>query len=236
MSLIDNIGQIHKRYCSLLDASHNYYIHTKQMWRLTEAFVEDGKKFTIKNLTTGDVADEKKIVGLAQGYVRGYLASSTFQEFVALFERFIADLLQLYLTEYPESLSGKQLKFQDVLEATNKDEIVDAVVQKKVFDLMYQPIDQLMRYIVKITETTPLDSRLIEQLAEIKASRNLLVHNNGIANAKYVASSGQQARHADGERLELPDNYHRESWELIKEVMGQLTIAITVNLNGSPSC
>ncbi len=49
----------------------------------------------------------------------------------------------------------------------------------------------------------------IEHLAEIKASRDILVHNKGIVNATYVSKAGSRARFRDGERLEIPERYHR---------------------------
>jgi hypothetical protein len=65
----------------------------------------------------------------------------------------------------------------------------------------------------------------IEQPAEIKASRDILVHNKGIANGAYVSKSGSRARVRDGEMVRISEKYHRESWETIRKVVRDVSAA-----------
>ena len=225
MALIDEITQLRGDSLSSLDASHDYYVHTKRVWRLAQQMVREGRKFTIRNQTTGNTVDETELSGLVQGYVTGSLASATFQHFVSLFERFVSDLLSVWLTEYPDSLSANQLEFQAVLEAPDKDAIVAAVVQKKVHGLSYKRVDEWFAYLEEIAKLGCPTRDQIERLAEIKASRDVLVHNNGIANSIYVDKSKKRARFADGDTLELPEQYHRDSWQLIRQVVTHVTDA-----------
>jgi hypothetical protein len=44
-------------------------------------------------------------------------------------------------------------------------------------------------------------------------------------NPIYLAKAGGKARFQDGERLELPEQYHRTSWELVKTVVRNLGTA-----------
>lgn len=222
MALIAEIAQLRDDSLSSLDASHNYYAHTKNAWRLVQQMVRRGHKISIRNLDTGNTVDETELPGLAQEYVTGYLVSATFQHFVSLFERFVFDLLRVWLTEYPSSLSGSQLKFRTVLEAKDKDEIVAAVVQKEVLELAYQRVADWFAYLEKIAQLGCPTQNQIEKIAEIKASRDVLVHNNGIVNSIYVDKSMGRARFADGENLEIPEQYHRESWQLIKQVVDEV--------------
>lgn len=225
MALIDEITQLRDACLSSLDASHNYYAHTKSAWRLVQQMVRQGHKVTIRNQATGDTVDETDLSGLAQDYVTGYLASATFQHFVSLFERFVFDFLRVWLTEYPGSLSGNQLQFRTVLDAADKNEIVTAVVQKEVLGLAYKRVADWFAYLEKIAQLGCPTQDQIHRLAEIKASRDVLVHNNGIANSIYVDKSMGQARFADGDTLELPEHYHRESWQLIKQVVSDVAEA-----------
>lgn len=219
MPFIDEITQLRDNSLSSLDASHNYYAHTRRAWRLVQQTVREGREFTFRNQVTGNTVDETELAGLSQGYVTGYLASATFQDFVSLFERFVFDLLRIWLTEHPRSLSGKQVKFQTVLDSADKDEIVAAVVQKEVLELSYKRVADWFAHFEKIAQLGCPNQYQIERLAEIKASRDVLVHNNGIANSLYVDKSVGQARFANGDRLELSEQYHRESWLLIGQVV-----------------
>lgn len=225
MSLIDEITSLRDDSLSSLDASHNYYAHTKNAWRIVQQLIRRGHQISIQNLETGNTVDETEIPEMAQKYVRGYLVSAAFQHFVSLFERFLSDFLSVWLTEYPESLSKHELKFRTVLDATDKDEIVAAVVQKELLGLGYQGVSNWFEYLEKITQLGCPSEDQIKKFAEIKASRDVLVHNNGIANSIYVKKSMGRARFADGEELEIPEQYHRESWQLIKQVVAEVANA-----------
>lgn len=225
MALIDEITPLRDDCLSSLDASHNYYAHTKSAWRLVQQMVRQGHKVTIRNQATGNTVDETELSGLAQNYVTGYLASATFQHFVSLFEQFVFDFLREWLTEYPRSLSGNQLQFRAVLDSADKNEIVATVVQKEVLGLAYKRLADWFAYLDKIAQLGCPTQDQIQRLAEIKASRDVLVHNNGISNSIYVDKSMGQARFADGDLLALPEHYHRESWQLIKQVVSDLADA-----------
>jgi hypothetical protein len=58
-----------------------------------------------------------------------------------------------------------------------------------------------------------------------KASRDVLVHNKGIANKTYESKAGNLARFREGEELDIPEDYHRETWELIHKVVADVSNA-----------
>ena len=217
--LTDKIAQLRDESITALDASHDYYAHTKHAWRFMQGRIWRGTKISIQNDVTGNVANEQELSDLSQEYVTGYLTSATFQHFVSVFEDFIFGFLQAWLTEYPESLKSKQVEFQTVYESNDKDEIVQAVVQREVHEWSRAKIDVWFKKLNKIAELGCPDQDQIERLAEIKTSRDILVHAKGIANSIYVDKSMGLARFKSGERLEIPEDYHRESWELIKQVI-----------------
>jgi len=225
MALIDEITQLRDDCLSSLDTSHNYYVHTKRAWRLVQEMARQGHKFTIRNQATNTTVDEAELSGLAQDYVTGYLASATFQHFVSLLEQFVVDLLRAWLTEYPRSLAKNELQFRTVLDAADKNDIVTSVVQREVHGLTYKRVADWFAYLEKIAQLGCPTQDQIQQLAEIKASRDVLVHNNGIANSRYVDKSMRQARFADGDTLELPEHYHRDSWQLIRQVFSDVADA-----------
>jgi hypothetical protein len=173
MALIDEITQLRDDCLSSLDASHNYYAHTKSAWRLVQQMVRQGHKVTIRNQATGNTVDETELSGLAQDYVTSYLGPATFQHFVSLFEQFVFGLLRAWLTEYPGSISGNQLQFRTVLDATDKNEIVTAVVQKETLGLAYKRVADWFAYLENIAQLGCPTQDQIQRLAEIKASRDV---------------------------------------------------------------
>ena len=225
MALADDIQALTSRTLSTLEASHDYYTYTKRVWRLLQQIVKEGRKFTFRNLTTGTRVDEQVLLGRAQLYVTDYLISSTFQAFVSLFEDFFFELLRFWLAAYPASLSKKQVEVSAVLQAPDKSAIVLRVVDKELNELKYERLADWFAYLERLTKLgCPTDDE-IEKLAEIKASRDILVHNNGITNATYVSKAGTWARYQDGEKLEIPEQYHRATWETINKVVRDVAAA-----------
>ena len=225
MRLIEEIEQLRSDSIAALDASHNYYTHTKYAWRIVQEMVRQGHKFSIRNRETGDSIGEQKLSSLAQGYVTNYLTSATFQHFISLFDDFVFDFLRVWLTEYPGILCKMQLEFGSVLESADKKEIIRNIILKKLNDVAYEGIEKRFKYLEEIAKLGCPNRDCLEKLAEIKASRDVLVHNKGIANFIYVKKSGERARFKDGQTLEIPDYYHRESWQLIKKIVSDIADA-----------
>jgi hypothetical protein len=58
-----------------------------------------------------------------------------------------------------------------------------------------------------------------QDLAEIKASRDVLVHNSGIVNSAYLEKAGDRARFMVGDRLDVPEPYLLTSLRLVQGVI-----------------
>jgi hypothetical protein len=157
--------------------------------------------------------------------VTGYLASATFQHFVTLFEDFVFDLLRAWLNAYPQTLSKRELKFQTVLDSSDKPQIIEAVVEKELLGVAYKRIEDWFIFLNNLVKLNCPQPDQIAKLAEIKATRDIMVHNKGVANEIYIEKSMGQARFTAGDLLEITEQYHRESWELIKQVTSDLSDA-----------
>jgi hypothetical protein len=192
---------------------------------LLQRITKEGRRFTFRNLTTGTRVDEQELLGKAQLYLTDYLMFSSFQHFVSLFEDFVFGLLRVWLVTYPESLSKKHVEFGTILNASDRVSIILSVVDRRLDELKYKRVAEWFDYLKELTNLACPTEDEIAKLAEIKASRDILVHNNGMANATYIDKAGALARCRDGEGLEIPEQYHRESWETIKKVVTDVSAA-----------
>lgn len=225
MALKEDIRDLAARTLGALNQSHDYFTYSKRVWTFPRKVVKQGGNFTFRNLATGSRVNEQTLLELEPLYLTGYLLPASFQQFVSLFEDFFFDLLRLWLTAHPSSLARKQLELGTVLKAPDKDAIVLTVVDKELNELKY---DRLAEWFVSLDKLVKLGCPTpdeIEQLAEIKASRDILVHGKGIANSTYLAKAANRARYNDGEQLEIPEPYHRETWEMIRKVVGDVSEA-----------
>lgn len=176
-------------------------------------------------MTTGTVTTHVELAGKSRGYVAEQLAEATFQQFIAIFENYFFNLVRLWLTAYPKNLSGKKVDFKDVLDAPDKDAITARVVSKEVNEILYDRPTGWFDYLedkAKLGCPTPDE---IAKIAEAKASRDVLVHNRGVASKTYESKAGTLARYKDGQWIDIPEHYHRETWELLRKVVTDVSNA-----------
>jgi hypothetical protein len=225
MALADGIQALRDRVLADLNNAHDYYTDTKIAWDLVRQVIAAGHTFSIRNTTTGTVTTQVELASKARGYVAEQLAEATFHQFISIFENFFLELLRRWLMAYPQSLGGKKVDFQAVLDAPDKDAITLLVVNKELSEILYDRPTGWFKYLadkVKLGCPTPNE---IDRIAEAKASRDVLVHNRGVASKTYEAKAGSLARYTDGQRIDIPEHYHRETWELIRKVVTDISNA-----------
>ena len=72
-----------------------------------------------------------------------------------------------------------------------------------------------MKNTLKIAIPKPIENAY----TEVKASRDVLVHNAGVINDLYLDKAGKLARGETGEALSLNDKYFDEAYLVLKEVV-----------------
>ena len=225
MALADEIASLRDRVLADLNTAHDYYTDTKIAWNIVSRAIAEGRTFSIRNMTTGTVTTHAELAGKSRGYVAEQLTEATFQQFIAIFENFFFDHMRLWLMAYPKNLSGKKVDFEDVLDAPDKDAITSQVVARELNEILYKRPAEWFRYLedkAKLGFPTPDE---IAKIAEAKASRDVLVHNRRMASMTYESKAGKLARYKDGQQIDIPEHYHRETWELIRKVVTDLANA-----------
>ncbi len=178
-----------------------------------------GRHVIQHRLVEGLLAPLSRSRSQASGICDRAIDRGTFQQFISIFENFLFELLRLWLLAYPQSLAGKKVDFKTVWDAPNKDAIALLVVNKELNELLYERPAGWFAYLEgKVKLGCPTASE-IDRIAEAKASRNVLIHNRGVASKTYEAKAGALARYKDGQRIDIPEHYHRETWELLRKVI-----------------
>lgn len=223
MALAEDIRILRDRILADLNGVHDYYTETKIAWDTVRQVIAAGQTFSIRNMTTGTVTTQADLASKARGYVAEQLSEATFQQFISIFENYFFDLLRLWLLAYPQNLIGKKLDFKAVLEAPDKDAITLLVANKELNEVLYERPTAWFAYLedkAKVGCPTPDE---IDRIAEAKASRDVLVHNRGVASKTYESKAGKLARYKGGQRIEIPEHYHRETLELIRKIITDIS-------------
>ena len=236
--LAARLAALQSRALGELDAVEAYFRDAEWAWRLVRELsitaasagnpLDRGSPLHGRSPVAQVIAAARvelvRLAAKSQDYVAGNLTEATFQQTLAVFEAFVADLLTLRLTARPDTLGGRDVKLIRVLRNG-----VDAVVAEEVSQLVLhvmtggprQWFDALAQHAG--LPTPPADQ--VARLVEAKATRDLLVHNRGVITPVYLKKAGSLARGADGERIEMPEPYRRQAWELVRQMAADLCAA-----------
>ena len=225
MALRDDIQSLRDRTLTDLIAADDYFTETKIAWHIATKAIQGGASFSIRSMTTGSLITHGDLVSKAISYMDDQLARTSFQEIISLFEHFFFNLLRLWLTAHPQSLVAKQVSFKDILEAPDRDTITLLVVNKELNEVLYKKPTDWFAYLEDRAKLGCPTATEVDQIAEAKASRDILAHNRGVANKTYEAKAGRLARYKDGEKIDIPEDYHRETWRLIRKLVTDLSNA-----------
>ncbi len=231
MALADDVRSRSARTLAELGAAYDYYADTKTAWRTVRRAVAAGDTFRTRNRATGTVTTQTELVAKSTGYVAEQLAAATFQQFLSIFEDYFFDLLRLRLAAYPRSLTGRKVDFEAVLDAPDKDAITLSVINEELNRVLYKRPAEWFEYLdgkVKLGVPTADE---IGRIAGAKASRDVLVHNRGVATQTYEAKAGGRARYRDGQRVDISEQYHRETWKLIRKVVADVADAAVAKVS-----
>lgn len=207
---------------SLRDA-HDYFNDSQRAWyTLSEAVEQGGLTFSWQSFSTGVAADHLAILARAKRYTGYDLLSSTLQQFVSIFESFLFDALRQWLLAFPISLAKRQISAKEVLSLPDKPAILDALVEKELRDVLYDRPANWFQYLNDHVDVGAPSTAEADAFAELKATRDLLVHSRGIVNTYYVSKAGSAARGTPGDHLEITEPYHLASWQLLCKLVSDI--------------
>jgi hypothetical protein len=225
--LKDEITAARDAALSDLAASHDFYAYSKAAWRaVQQAIQRDGLTFRWQNVVTQSTLDEQALATRAQRYVTVELASATLQQFVSVFEAFVSSVLQSWLRAHPQSLAKRQVTGREIYQAPDKAAIVGLLIERQLKEVLYDRPAKWFEHLKSLANIATPNAKEIVLFSEIKATRDVLVHSSGIANAYYVDKAGSGARATLGHALDVPEPYHFASWELIRKLVEDISAAL----------
>lgn len=162
MPLADEIRGLADRIVARLDDAREFYVHTRQAWRLVQQLAYKGRPIGIIDLATRRPLPIGDLDSRVERYVTVRLAESTFRELSTLLEDWILGLIRLWLTAYPEDLDlnfdpatgqrrGRkqeevQIPLSRLLHLRDCAPILDGLIERTVRDLTYERPEKWFRY------------------------------------------------------------------------------------------
>ena len=149
----------------------------------------------------------------------------SFVYLVAIFDAFLSDIFTEVAHARPEILTSKkkQVSYAKILELGNFEAMVDFIASRELNELSYKSIKEQADYYEDRFGVALRDSGVsVNELMELRCTRNLLVHNNGIVNHIYLEQvSGSSYR--SGDEVKVDAEYFDHAVESFNSIVTFVT-------------
>jgi len=169
----------------------------------------------------------------------------TLLEAVLIFENYMTDLIEIVYLDFPGKLhSNKKDSENDndhighskliklILESSDKEEIIDKLVEEKIRGIFYgNPLDVFEKDKAKLEFGTYFKENHKNDLKKLKsiiAIRNIIAHNNGIIDRKYIRESDNNAKL--GNKVKISREFLKETIYIISNLTTHATRLILENI------
>ena len=142
------------------------------------------------------------------------LAVNGLVQMVTLMEAMLGDVIRAVVMRYPKKLGAKRsVTLQIVFESSSIEEIHFRAADILLNELFYKSPAEFAESAKGILSVNFLECPAFHKYVEIKASRDIYIHNRGFANDIYIRKSGTHARVQVGMELPADIQYFLESYE-----------------------
>lgn len=146
---------------------------------------------------------------------------------VSQFENFLVDVLSLVFHEYPKSITRKvpdvpacnTIPVDVILDASSREEAIDEMIERHLTSVMYGKPEGYLRYISELCGIDVTDD-VFQDYIEIKATRDLLVHNDSEVNHMYLSKAGKKARGKLGDPVHVDSDYFSRCVGILTRISG----------------
>ena len=143
------------------------------------------------------------------------LPNTGLMSLVMVIEMMIEDTVSEILMTFPRKLAkNRQMPINVVFDYDDISEARRMAIKELLYDLFYSSPKDVADTLEKVYSFNLLEIPEFMKYLEIKACRDIHVHNRGLANELYRKKSAALARVEVGEHLPLTVNYFLQSYEI----------------------
>lgn len=158
--------------------------------------------------TKEELKQEYQYLGLTQLPINGIY------NIVTLIEAMFTDLLRAVILRFPKKInSKKQIDIATVLSSESLLDIQLNVINKILNELAYKSPEEFVIEFKQFTSINLLETPAFHRYKEIKATRDIYIHNRGVANEIYIRKADSHSRTDVNQILPVDINYFLESYE-----------------------
>jgi hypothetical protein len=172
-------------------------------WTAERKPIMSTRKYSKQQLMT-----EYQFLAVKQLAINGVL------HLVTVIEAMNEDLLRAVIAKYPKKLGAdRKISIGSVLECGSIEAIHTHAIDTLLNELAYKSPADFAEAIRKQMGINLMECTAFHRYIELKATRDIYIHNRGIASRTYIQKAGQHARVREGMFLPVDAQYFLESFE-----------------------
>ena len=147
---------------------------------------------------------------------------------ISILEQHLNNLLYHIYVSFPSKIGGKKFEISDLGDKGSLLELFYDKATQRILDLAYGRFERFIdSFLVAYDINTKIDVNVVEEINEIKCTRDCLIHSNGKANALYFTKTGTKARaRLKDEKLKIDIEYFNASVDKILSLIKQIETLI----------
>lgn len=152
--------------------------------------------YTNNQLMNGEKTYTK--YGLIEMYQYAHLTqlpTNGMYQLVTTIEVLLGDILRLVLIQYPNKIPNKRkCDYDIILKSQSIEELKISLINSLMNELNYKSPKEFAEEFHTYTGVNLFESPFYHSYIELKATRDIHIHNNGVANDIYLTKAGAKAR------------------------------------------
>lgn len=178
--------------------------------------------------------------GMRAKFISGDNTKEHFIDAISLFENYIAMLTQSVFCDQPQRMHDCGMDvdklFNVILKKKSKEEIIECIVEEKVRGIFYgKPSDIFLKDKCNLGINNLFRDtykKEIELYEEIIGRRNIIIHNLGRVDQKYIRENPTTYSKDKGTKIIISEPYLRGTIALLEGIAAITTECVEVNIYG----
>lgn len=199
--------------------------------------------FEIKSLVTNTKSNKtvKDAGGMRTRFLQGGNTKNHYIDAICTFENYICKLASFIYHDFPAKTQGGGMDatklYTLILNSDSKEDMVDAMIEEKIRSIFYgNPVDVFIKDKCKFELGSIFKedySKTMEYYSDIVGRRNVLIHNGGKVDLKYLREN-PDSKLTEGKKIIISEDYLRGTIGILLGIAAITTKCSIENIyNGS---
>lgn len=155
-------------------------------------------------------------------------------QLATIVDALLGDIVRSVVVRYPQKLGGKRtIQLQSILESKSLEEAHLRATDSLLNELSYKSPTDFAEAVQGLLSINLVECPAFHKYVELKATRDIHIHNRGYVNETYLKKAGSHARAASGAVLPVDITYFLESYEACIQITEWLEVELDQHWNSS---